>query len=373
MNSIGIITFLHNNNFGSTLQAYALQKTVTGLGYDCVHLDYRPDSKEKILNLLRSGNDLKLVMEGLRKRSVQAAQSGARSKAETFTVFYRQRMRLTAVCRNRSELKKESGGKDILLCGSDQIWSPVWLNPVYFLSFAGKEQKRIAYAASLGVRQLPKERKIRKIRALLKDFDAVSVREEEGARLLKEMTGTEAAVMPDPVCLLSRDDWEAIAETPDCKEPYILCYFIGESPEYWKRVDELQRETGMQVVILPVTAQSYEKTRYTLADGASPEAFLGYVRNAAAVCTDSFHCSLFTLIFGKMPRVFRRYREDDPESKNSRIDQLFRSLDLTPDQPVDPVRLTAALETLRKTGKAWLTENLGALSGKTSGAGKAEG
>lgn len=358
MNKVGIITFLHNNNFGSTLQAYALQKVIGSLGYDCVHLDYRPDTKEKILNLLRSGNDPKLILEGLRKRSVQAEQAGARVKTGTFTDFYRNRMRLTKVCHNRGELKTESAGMDLLVAGSDQIWSPVWLNPAYFLDFAAPSQKKLSYAASLGVQQLPAAGKIRKFRSLLKDFGPVSVREEEGARLLKEMTGTDAAVMPDPVCLLKREEWEEIAETPAETKPYILCYFIGESETYWKRVEEIRTATGAEVIVLPVTAASYEKKRYTLADGVSPEAFLGYVKNAAAVCTDSFHCSVFTLIFGKMPCVCRRYREDDPESKNSRIDQLFRSLDLTAGETPDPERLAASLEQLRTKGTAWLAENL---------------
>lgn len=368
MDKAGIITFLHNSNFGSTLQAYALQKTVSGMGYDCVHLDYYPDTKEKILNLLRSGNDLKLIAEGLRKKAVQTGRAGARAKSDAFTAFYRKSMRLTPVCRNRAELKKESEGMDFLICGSDQIWSPVWLNPAYFLDFAGASRKRIAYAASLGVRELPNRRKIRKFRKLLKDFGPVSVREQEGADLIREMTGTEAAVMPDPVCLLTREEWKAAAELPAMEKPYILCYFIGESGTYWTEVEKLRAETGMDVVVLPVTEESYRKEQYILADGAGPEAFLGYVMNAGAVCTDSFHCTLFTLIFGKMPRVFRRYREDDPESGNSRIDQLYRSLDLTPETVPDPERLADALARLRENGLAWLRESLGNnMTGKTEG------
>ena len=357
MKKAGIITFLHNNNFGSTLQAYALQKSIADIGYDCVHLDYRPDTKEKILNLLRSGNDLKLVTEGMKKRSVQTGQAGARMKSESFDMFYGKHMKLTSVCRNRTDLKKQSAEMNILVCGSDQIWSPVWLNPAYFLDFAAEGQYRIAYAASLGVEHLPERRKIRKFRKLLKDFGPVSVREQEGAALLKEMTGLKAAVMPDPVCLLTREEWEKISEAPERKAPYILCYFIGESEQYWKQVDELQMRTGLEVVVLPVTAASYERP-YSLADGASPEKFLGYVRDAAYVCTDSFHCALFSLIFGKMPRVFRRYREDDPESKNSRIDHLYRSLAISFDTEEPPASLRSSLDVLRNKGLTWLRENL---------------
>ena len=94
MAGAGIITFLHNNNFGSALQAYALQRVVRELGYECVHLDYRPDRKEKIRNLLTSGNSPKLILEGIRKREVKADQNGARRKSEAIPAFYRNTMRL---------------------------------------------------------------------------------------------------------------------------------------------------------------------------------------------------------------------------------------------------------------------------------------
>ena len=74
MSRVGVITFLHNDNYGSSLQAYALQRVIRELGHECHHLDYEPDRAEKIRNLLRSGNSPKLIAEGLRKRSVRAGQ-----------------------------------------------------------------------------------------------------------------------------------------------------------------------------------------------------------------------------------------------------------------------------------------------------------
>ena len=80
MAEIGILTFLHNDNFGSTLQAYALQRALREMGLDAEHLDYRPDRTEKIRNLLRSRNHPKLILEGLRKKQVKAGEEGARQK-----------------------------------------------------------------------------------------------------------------------------------------------------------------------------------------------------------------------------------------------------------------------------------------------------
>lgn len=95
MKRVGIITFLHNDNYGSTLQAWALQKAVTDLGYQAEHIDYKPSQAEKLLNLLRSGNSPKLILEGLRKRAVKAGNAGARSKSASFGTFYQQQMRLS--------------------------------------------------------------------------------------------------------------------------------------------------------------------------------------------------------------------------------------------------------------------------------------
>ena len=126
MAGIGIITFLHNDNFGSALQAYALQRTVRELGYECMHLDYQPDRTEKIRNLLMSGNNPKLVLEGIRKREVRAGQSGARRKSEEIPAFYQRRMRLSAPCRNQRELREASSDCD-LTCHWPLVW---WLgNP----------------------------------------------------------------------------------------------------------------------------------------------------------------------------------------------------------------------------------------------------
>ena len=345
MAGIGIITFLHNDNYGSTLQAYALQRTVRELGYECMHLDYRPDRSEKIRNLLTSGNSLKLVLEGIRKREVRSDQAGARRKSESIPSFYKTHMKMSAPCRNRKELRKESAGCELLLCGSDQIWNPVWLNPAYFLTFAGKNQMKVSYAASLGISRLPKTSKIRKIRRWTSDYRAISVREQEGADLLKQMTGREVAVMPDPVCLLSAEEWNEIAGKGPEGEPYLLCYFIGSNPEYWRRVLTLERDTGLRVLVLPVTADSY-RSGYELLDGAGPEDFLAAVRDAEMFLTDSFHGMVFGAMFGTRTEVLRRYRENDPESKNSRVDQFRR------------LAAEKGMAELRETGREWLKENL---------------
>ena len=200
---IGIMTFLHNDNFGSILQAWALQKTLLSMGYDAEHIDYAPSKQEKIRNMLTSGNSPRLILEGMIKRSATGKMHGG------FDEFRQANIGTSPVCRDRSALCEAAERYDVLVCGSDQIWSPVWLNPAYFLDFT--EKPKIAYAPSLGVKEAPRGNKRKKMASLMKRFEALSVREAEGASIIEAMTGVLPSVQPDPVMLRSREEWQSIA------------------------------------------------------------------------------------------------------------------------------------------------------------------
>lgn len=360
----GVMTFLHNNNYGSTLQAWALQQVLAELDVEAEHIDYRPSVAEKIKNLLLSGNNPRLILEGLKKRAVLAGNAGAREKSAAFSVFRDARMKLSPVCRNKADLKRIAGRYDLLICGSDQIWSPVWLNPAYFLDFAGS-RPRVAYAASTGVSVLGSRRKARRITRLVRPFRAVSMREEEGAALIRNLTGrSDLPVLPDPVCLPERNTWIDLAASSGLsarKDPYLVCYLIGDRPDYWAKIRALREERGLTVVVVPVTESAFHQG-FDTADGLSPEAFLSLLSGAALVCTDSFHCTVFSVILHRPFLCFRRYAENDPESKNSRIDQFMRHMGLHEDTSYpDPEvweRTDKKLAMLRTAGLSWLSGNL---------------
>ena len=350
---VGVMTFLHNDNFGSTLQAFALQRALTELGYEAEHIDYAPSRPEKLRNLLASGNSPRLVLEGLRKRAVKAGNEGARRKSAAFRSFYQEEMRLSPVCADHAALARQARAYDLLVCGSDQVWSPVWLNPAYFLDFVGRKP-RVAYAPSLGVKAIGSAKKARRMAALIRPFSAVSVREEEGAAVLSGLLGRAVPVMPDPVCLLPREAWQRLARRPGRKHPYLLCYFIGDDPSYWRRVEEYARKTGLRVKVIPVTENAYRQP-YDLADGLSPAQWLGWLDEAAYICTDSFHGAVFATMLQRPFSVFRRYRDDDPESKNSRIDTLMRRLSLdTEGEDIPWEQVSARLDEMRRQGLDWL-------------------
>ena len=353
MRRIGIMTFLHNENYGSILQAWALQKTLESLGFEAEHIDYAPSRKEKVLNLLRSGNSPMLILEGMRKRSATGQMRGG------FDEFRREHLATSATCHDRAALKAVAARYDAVICGSDQIWSPVWLNPAYFLDYT--DRPKISYAPSLGVAELPAPRKQKRIASLVKGFEAVSVREAEGAALLRQMAGVEAAVMPDPVMLVPQEQWRSLMPCSEERERYVLCYFIGDDASYWERVREAAQQEGCAVRVIPRT-EGARQAGHPLEEDVPPGRWLSLLDGAARVVTDSFHAAAFSAILNTPCTILRRSREDDPESKNSRIDQLMRTLGVTALEAESWQRVNEAVRAQAEKGRNWL---LGALSQAT--------
>ena len=356
----GMITFLRNGNYGSLLQAWALQQSVLALGWEAEFLDYAPGVGEKVRNLLRAGNSPKLLLEGIRKRRTGSAAAAQRLAG--LRAFRERELRLSAPCGNEEALRRAAADCDLLLCGSDQIWSPVWLNEAYFFAWAPPEKRRAAYACSLGVEEIRRRRNAEMMRQWIAPFAAVSVREEAGAKALRQLLPgrSDIAVMPDPVFLRTREQWLALAEKPRRKEAFLLCYFIGDRPDYWEKARSMAAEHGWRLVVSPVTAEACGVIAGGAAQcGLSPEEWLGEIAGAAHVLTDSFHGAAFAALLGTPVTVLRRYRDGDPESKNSRLEQLKANLGAESLSPLLPsVETDAALERLRGRGLAWLEQAL---------------
>ena len=342
---IGMMTFLHNDNYGSILQAWALQQTLLDMGFDATHIDYAPSKQEKIRNLLLSGNSPKLILEGMRKKSATSKMHGG------FDEFRKENIRTTAPCCDHAALKTVAADFDVLVCGSDQIWSPVWLNPAYFLDFT--DRPKVSYAPSLGVKDMPNRMKQRKIAKLVKRFSAVSVREQEGANLLVELGGVEPVIMPDPVMLVDKENWQSIMDKNVPQGKYVLCYFIGDNPSYWETVAAVARKEGCEVRVIPRTEEA-RNSGYILEEDVPPQRWLGLINGAAHVVTDSFHGATFSAILNTECTIVRRYREDDPESKNSRIDQLLRNLGVSSLNNADWNVVNRNLAVKADSAKSWL-------------------
>ena len=349
MTRVGVMTFLHNDNYGSMLQAWALQQTLMELGFDAEHINYAPSLTEKVRNLLTSGNSPRLILEGMRKKSATGKMHGG------FAQFRQEHMRLSQVCPDAAALRRQAESYDVLLCGSDQIWSPVWLNPAYFLNFSSKP--RVAYAPSFGVAEITSRRKERRIAGLVRPFHAVSVREPHCQDAVQHMTGKHCPVMPDPVFLQPREKWLQMMDHDVPEKPYILCYFIGENPLYWQRVRDAADREGLEVRVIPRTEEA-RNAGYLLEEDVPVRRWLGLIAHAALVVTDSFHGAAFSSILNVRCSIIRRYREDDPQSKNSRIEQLLHMLQVEDLEHGAWEQINHAIACLAEEARCWLDASI---------------
>jgi hypothetical protein len=237
---------------------------------------------------------------------------------------------------NSSEsLKKSSPQYDAYICGSDQIWNPFICkepdqarnDPAYFLTFAS-EIKRISYAPSIALPSIP-EKFREEMTEMLQGIPYLSSREKQGAELIKELTGRDAKVVVDPTLLLNSDQWNQIATEPQIKSPYILCYFLGDGQEYRNFAEQLNKKTGYRLIVISQKLHDLETLDPINCSDAGPAEFLGLVKNASCVCTDSYHGTIFSINFKRPFYVFERPGSFGTQSSATRIYSILDLLGLT--------------------------------------------
>lgn len=208
-----------------------------------------------------------------------------------------------------------------VICGSDQIWAPNVFNPLYMLSFVPDKTKKLSYAASIGLNDIP-ETLVGEYSRLLSRLSAVSVRENNGQELLQSRCGIESTVVLDPTLLLSAEDWTRLEIKPSVGTPYIFCYLLNPSHNYKKKILDYQKRTGYKVVGITENADDKEWMEVLEYRNVGPREFLGLIHQAKAVITDSYHCTIFSLHFNRPFITFERFKNTDSICQNSRIQQL---------------------------------------------------
>lgn len=353
---IAILTWHYYPNFGSALQAYALQEKLKALGYSVHILDYRNAKYGKVSS---AKNRIKALL----------AHAAPGRFSYPFLSFQEDCLDLTRTTQHATDLPAMAKHFDAVVCGSDQIWAPNVFNPVYMLNFAPDSMKKISYAASIGLNDIPEEL-VPSYRTLLRRFRAVSVREKAGAALLTEKCGIHAEVMPDPTLLLSADAYEKLEKKPLIKDtPYLFCYFLNADHTYRDAVLAYAKKENLSLV--GHSAKAEDADWMPLLNGKiGPREFLWLIHHAKAVITDSYHGTLFSLLFHRDFITFERFRKEDSLCQNSRIDQLRETFhidnrivssgpDLTLEiPPMDDAAWEASVAGQRKKATEFLTEAL---------------
>ena len=254
---------------------------------------------------------------------------------------------------------------DFFVVGSDQVWNPNWYRGVkaeaFLLAFAEREQK-VCMAPSFGISELPEEWKPH-FKKYLNDFKYLSVREKEGAKIIRELTGREAEVVIDPTLMLDASEWRRIEKKSKARKEgkkYILKYFLGvQFPNNVEYINKIAHQYDYQILELMQTDQPDVFV-------SGPSEFIDLVDHAELICTDSYHACIFSILFDKPFLVFDRY--SNKVKMNSRINTLLSTLDLerrlpgqVKDEDIfehDYMHTYELLETERDKAKKFLKKSL---------------
>ena len=343
MKKLGICVCYQHRNYGSQLQSYATTVELKKRNIDFEIIRYKKKitpalllkALPRLVNPVFIGDRILLryqkilVMKfkpELKKNNTIRNKCLADFSTQRFTD-------LSPVYYGYETLKKESEKYHTVMVGSDQLWGPGGITSNFYnLMFAGEKTKKISYSASFGVSQIkPKLHKL--YTTFLNRMDHISVREIAGKKLVEQLSHKKAQVVVDPVMLLDAQEW--LKEIPNknrYSEPYIFAYFLGASAEHRKAVTDFAKKKGIKIVTVR-HMDKYNKVDENFGDFApydvGPDDFVNFIRNAEYVFTDSFHGSVFSVLYQKKFMVFARYCDDDIVSKNSRIDSFCEIYGLT--------------------------------------------
>lgn len=323
MKSVAIVTQVGNKNFGNRLQNFALQETIGKLGFHQVDTLVCRRSGQSVASRVawraRSGpQNLRQWAAGridrFLGRKSTSSLGGAREDALLrFSESYISTRQAATV----DEVASFAGDYSYFVAGSDQIWNPQsgLREPAAFLSFA-QPQQRIAYAASFGMPGIPALLK-GTYRSGISGMRAVSVREEQAASIVEDLTGWRVPVVLDPTMLVPRSVWCEMAIRPRNLEGYVAEFFLGDSPDSSEMlpVEQFASRSSLERIDLK------RDLRPELVD-MGPLEFIGAVGQADLLVTDSFHAAVFASIF-EVPCLIRG-RGD----MNSRFDTLLRTTGL---------------------------------------------
>ena len=349
---IGLVLTYRNTNYGAQLQAFATQYIVESLGVETEIVQRRSRVIDFIFveycwGLLRFAFNYiipkkRKVKEDANNDPIFMENKKAREKVEK--EFIKRRLHNIKIYDGYLNLKKAGKNFDAVLIGSDQLWLPGFsFGNTLSLKFAPKSTRKISYATSLGVSTFPKYF-WKSSRKVWKSIDYLSVREEEGAAIIRQICGSDinVQVVVDPTYLLTREQWcGLIPNEIKSKEKYVFCYFLGDEKSPKEIARKFADNKNLKLISL-LSDESISTIDQTYADelvtGNTPEDFINWIRGAEYVMTDSFHGLAFSVINEKQFFVFYRHRAGT-QSRHSRIDNILRKWNLSDRLVLEPMNV----------------------------------
>ena len=385
MKKVGIVSCYFKNNYGSMLQAYATKKILdnNNIPNETINIDNNIDFKKgkrkyyasQLFDFKFIKSKFGMIKLKLDKKIVKDLGKNISIRDSKYKEF-RKEFNLSISCPDYKSLSEMATTKysDVIV-GSDQLWLPVnVVSDYYTLNWVSDNINKISYATSFGISKIP-DKYTDEYKKFLSRINYLSVREESGKKICDEY-GISSKVVCDPTILLTKEEWEQEAvQERIIPDKYILCYFLGSNIEHRKFAEKLKEKTGYKIVSLN-HADEYVKYSDIFADitpyDIGPREWINLIKNAEYICTDSFHGTVFSLLFNKTFFDFRRYSESNKMSTNSRIDSLLdlagvdKNRILTGNEDVDTVikykinynKVNKNIDKIRQESKKWLLSSI---------------
>lgn len=315
-----IISLYDINNYGNRLQNYALQNV---LGKFCEVKTYNNiEDDQETLNIKKRYKSITIKVK-IRKYLSKIRHKVLKLNKRNVLVNSKRLENFMNFNNNNILITENKDNYDYYIIGSDQVWNPDFARSynINFGLFANSKSKVISYAASFGVNKIPDECK-EIYKQGLRNISNISVREEAGAQIVKDLIGKEPLVVVDPTMLLTAEEWRRIETKPKNIEgkKYILTYFLGKiSGKRKKFLDKIAKQNNLEIINMLKIKE--EETCI-----AGPSGFLGYIDNSSIVFTDSFHACIFSILFKKPFYILNR--EGNLQNMNSRLDTLLSKFNL---------------------------------------------
>lgn len=315
MKKVGIITIIDNNNYGNRLQNYALQENIKKLNLNVETINNDPlfnNRDSLIVKIVKKIKNIKINVKKIIKRLIY----------KRYKCFLRFNKNIT-ITKSIFNINKKYNQYNYIIIGSDQVWNPTFGRFSEFdLGNFNTNAKKIAYAASFGISELPNQYE-KKAEEAFKHIDNISVREDAGKRIIEGLIKVDdVQVLIDPTMMLTSDEWDKVSRKPiNLKEEkkYILNYFLGElSVNRKKEIERIARENNCEIINILDRKSPFYQT--------GPSEFLYLEKHAFLICTDSFHSCVFAMLYNRPFIIFDR--EENLISMNSRIDTLLSKFNL---------------------------------------------
>ena len=295
---IGILTFHDTTNFGSTLQAFALEYAIYRLNYNCEIINYQCESiihREFLPKFVFWKMGWKQIILWVLLMPVQ------KKKHKNINKFFENYGKVSKKSYTKETIKDTLDQYDKFIVGSDLVWNPgiTGSDITYFLSFVDKKRKKYAFSSSIGEKW--KEDKEEEFAEYLKGFERIAVREKDSAEYISKLIGRKVDWVADPTMLLEADEWRKYQLKKDKfrrgKIKFVLVYFTDNKGKVLKDAKAYAEKYGCKVYMIHYGIKKYSQIKNI--KPTSVEEFLSLIDNAECVFTASYHGMLFSLYFNK--------------------------------------------------------------------------